>query len=82
MRITNKLIAGEKPFECNICDKKFNQKSNLSTHMNTHSREKRFVCEKCRYFHNYFFKIWFNKFLIVVNNLYQTLVLNDITYHI
>lgn len=41
-------FVGEKPFECGICNKKFNQKANLSTHQKIHSSEKPYICDICR----------------------------------
>ena len=34
------VIAGEKPFQCDICEAKFSVKQNLQTHMRIHSGEK------------------------------------------
>ena len=39
--------TGERPFECNICDKYFARKENLSRHMRTHTEEKSFDCDIC-----------------------------------
>ena len=37
----------EKPFECNICNKKFRSKSNATAHEITHSQQQPFECTIC-----------------------------------
>lgn len=37
----------EKPFKCNMCDKKFSRKLTLTRHMQTHSGFKPFECHIC-----------------------------------
>jgi uncharacterized Zn-finger protein len=32
--------TGEKPFECHLCDRRFNQSNNLNKHLKTHGQEK------------------------------------------
>lgn len=41
--------TGEKPFQCNICNNKFTQKSYLKVHTVIHSGEKPFQCAICGY---------------------------------
>ena len=43
--------TGEKPYQCELCQKQFNVKSNLNRHILTHKdiRTKRFQCDLCEY---------------------------------
>ncbi|XP_042371873.1 zinc finger protein 26-like, partial [Plectropomus leopardus] len=40
--------AGEKPFSCSDCDKRFALKGNLKVHMRSHTGEKPFSCSVCK----------------------------------
>lgn len=41
------LHINEKPFQCNICNKKFKLKGSLQKHLRIHSGEKLFHCDTC-----------------------------------
>ena len=41
------IHIGDKPFECNICDKKFKTLHELKKHKLWHSGEKPFDCDIC-----------------------------------
>ena len=40
--------TGEKPYECDVCQKRFSLKSNLTKHHRTHSGEKPHECDVCQ----------------------------------
>ncbi|GEQ68373.1 hypothetical protein JCM33374_g2041 [Metschnikowia sp. JCM 33374] len=42
-----RLQAGEKPYGCDVCGKKFSKNSHLTTHMRIHTGEKPYGCEVC-----------------------------------
>ena len=42
------MHTGEKPYECDICKKKFKQSSELTSHRRVHTGEKPYACEICK----------------------------------
>jgi KRAB domain-containing zinc finger protein len=49
MRLQNKdgMHAGDKPYQCDLCDKMFRQSGNLQRHIRTHTGDKPYKCDIC-----------------------------------
>uniref|UniRef100_A0A087XUP3 BCL6B transcription repressor n=1 Tax=Poecilia formosa TaxID=48698 RepID=A0A087XUP3_POEFO len=43
----NFVLAGDKPYRCNVCGAQFNRPANLKTHTRIHSGEKPYRCDTC-----------------------------------
>jgi uncharacterized Zn-finger protein len=40
--------TGDKPYECDVCNIRFSQSSNLATHEKTHTQDKPYECVVCK----------------------------------
>ncbi|CAL4110791.1 unnamed protein product, partial [Meganyctiphanes norvegica] len=39
--------TGDKPYHCNLCNKKFSESSDLKIHMDIHTEDNVYQCEQC-----------------------------------
>ena len=42
-----RIHTNEKPFECDVCEKRFRESGNLKVHMRIHTNEKPYECDVC-----------------------------------
>ncbi len=40
--------SGDKPYECDVCNKRFSQSGNLTLHKRTHTGDKPYECDACK----------------------------------
>ena len=42
-----RIHTNEKPYECDVCEKRFRQSGTLQKHMRIHTNEKPYECDVC-----------------------------------
>ena len=42
-----RIHTNEKPYECDVCEKRFRESGTLKSHMRIHTNEKPYECDVC-----------------------------------
>ena len=42
-----RIHTNEKPYECDVCEKRFSESGDLKRHMRIHTKEKPYECDVC-----------------------------------